>query len=259
MLQRFTALRNAACAAVIVCATFAQAQSPHLTSGFYGDHTLQIVVAPDGSFTGSFFDESGVGGVNTCRFLLHSDGQYAKRGEGYRVMTWWPTTQLDGGTDDEAIYGVLRFSPKGLTLQLPRHAHDGCGDVNHTLGVGWPIELKRISQSSLWRELRLVQAKKLFLRSLPDASSEPSQELYQGDAVIIVAKRGTWQHVYFYSYVSDRTLSGWVPDADLLAPVAPTQQAPPKKKGTEKPGEPATPDADPAQPASIRRPLPSLR
>jgi hypothetical protein len=246
MLERTAALRKFVCIFAIGAGTVVHAQSPLLTSGFYGNHTLQLVVSPDGSFTGHFFDKAGVGAAFTCNFLIHGDGKNAKRGAGYRVMTWWPTTQLDGGKNDEAVYGVLRLSPKSLTLQLPKGAHDGCFYVNKLLDVGWPVELKREDQETLWRELRIVQVKHTLLHAQPDAASETSEEIYQGDVVTIVATRGEWQHIDYYSQTAGRTLIGWVKDSTLLAPIAPTEQQPAKKPGPAKP-EATKPDA-PAEP-----------
>jgi hypothetical protein len=214
MLDRIAALRTLVCLLLLGAGTLLHAQSPMLTSGFYGDHRLQIVVAPDGTFSGSFFDETGAGKF-TCTFLVHGDGQHSKRG-GYRVVTWWPTTQLDGGKNDEVVVGALRVSAKGIELQLPKSAHDACGNVNHDLDAGNPVELRRGQQHPLWRELRVVLSKQVVLLQQPDTTVETGATMEQGDLVTVLSTRGPWQHIEFYSYTAGRTFSGWVKDADLL-------------------------------------------
>ena len=214
MIARIAALGKFGLLLAVSAGVVAHAQSPLLVSGYYGDHKLQLVVSPDGTFSGSFFDEVGAGRFS-CGFLLHGEGDHTKHGV-YKITTWWPTTQLDGGKDDEVISGTLRTSPKGLTLQLPKRVHDGCGVVDRQLDAGMPVELRRGEQQSLWRELRVLHARHASLRQLPEETAEASAEMEQGDVVAIVATRGTWQHVTFYSYTAGKTFSGWVQESDLL-------------------------------------------
>jgi len=217
-LRRHPALRTlrllCLCAAVTV-ATSLHAQRP--TSGFYGDHTLQLVASPDGSFTAAFYDETGAGKFS-CGFLLHGDGKPSAHGV-YRIVTWWPDKELNGGSDDEVVPGTLTASPKGLTLQLPKQAHGGCWNVNFDLDHGNPVDLDRdkdtSTTSTTWQSLRVVKTPRASLRPQPDtANTRPY--IVRGDVVLVTATQGSWLHVDYYSYTGGKTFTGWLQESDLL-------------------------------------------
>ena len=202
------------CAAATIAPSL-HAQQP--TSGFYGDHTLQLVAAPDGSFTASFFDETGASQF-TCGFLLHSDGKPSTRGV-YKIITWWPARELNGGdVDDEVVRGTLTASPKGLTLQLPKQAHGGCWNVNADLDQGHPVDLDRDNSppQPTWQSLRVVKTQRVPLRQHPDPSATPRPYIVRGDVVLVTATQGSWLHVDYNSYTGGKTFTGWLQESDLL-------------------------------------------
>jgi len=204
--------------------TTVHAQKP--TSGFYGDHSLQLVTAPDGSFTASFYDETGNGNF-TCAFLLHGDGHPSAHGV-YKVVTWWPYTDLDGTGPDEVVRGTITASPKGLTLQLPKSAHGGCMNVNRDLDEGGPIDLNRDNERDLdqnhtaspapttWQSLRVVKTSRVPLRPRPDPTLINRPYIVRGDVVIVTDTQGQWLHVLYYANIGGKTFTGWLEESDLL-------------------------------------------
>jgi hypothetical protein len=219
---RPTALLLCLCAATLT----AHAQKP--TSGFYGDHTLQLVTAADGSFTAAFYDETGAGKFS-CGFLLHSDGHPSAHNV-YKVVTWWPYTDLDGTGPDEVVRGTLTATPKGLTLQLPKQAHGGCTSVNIDLDEGGPIDLDRDKEHdptlthdqnhaaspspATWQSIRVIKAPRVSLRPQPNATSTRPY-IVHGDVVIVTATQGAWLHVLFYSYEGGKSFTGWLQESEL--------------------------------------------
>jgi hypothetical protein len=195
-----------------------QAQTP--TSGFYGGHTLQLVASPDGSFTASFFDQTGAGQF-TCGFLLHAHPQPAAHGT-FNIVTWWPYHQLHGTGDNEVVRGTLRLSDTGLTLQLPAQAHGGCWNVNGDLDQGKPVDLDRDSPDpkapavQTWQALRVITTERVSLRPQPEASAPTRPYLVRGNVILVTASQGPWLHVAYYSYNTGNTFTGWLQESDLL-------------------------------------------
>ena len=202
------------CAATIVTSLHAQ----KIPSGFYGDRTLQLVAAPDGSFIASFYDETGAGNF-TCGFLLHSDGHASAQGI-YKIVTWWPYTDLDGKGPDEVVRGTITASPKGLTLQLPKQAHGGCWNVNGDLDQGNPVDLDRDKDNpptaTTWQSLRVVKTSRVPLRPRPDPTLINRPYIVRGDVVIVTDTQGQWLHVLYYSFSTAKTFTGWLEESDLL-------------------------------------------
>jgi hypothetical protein len=205
-------------AALLLCALapITQAQTP--TSGFYGDHTLQLVAAPDHSFTAAFYDETG-GGKFSCGFLIHSDG-HPSAPNVYKIITWWPDKELNGGNvDDEVVPGTLTLTPTGLILQLPKQAHGGCWNVNADLDQGNDVDLDRDkdtpSTSTTWQSLRVIKTPRVSLRPQPNV---PATRPYivRGDVVLVTATQGSWLHVLYYSYMGGKSFTGWLQESELL-------------------------------------------
>ncbi|MGA8940308.1 MAG: hypothetical protein WB439_14190 [Acidobacteriaceae bacterium] len=197
-----------------LAASTIHAQVPKPISGFYGDHTLQLVAAPDGSFTGSFYDET-VAGQFTCGFLIKSTTPPSKDGV-YKIISWWPAKELGEPVDDEVVNGTLRVSANRLTLQLPKDAHGGCWNVNADLNNGQPIDLDRDQAEPTWKALRVVKAKRVPLLHQPTPSAPSRPYIVQGDVVIVTGKQGSWLHIVYNAYSSSKTFTGWVQDSDLL-------------------------------------------
>ena len=212
--MRQNALLLCLCAATLSASL--HAQTP--TSGFYGDHTLQLVAAPDHSFTAAFYDET-VAGQFTCGFLLHSDG-HPSAPNVYKIITWWPSNELNGdNVGDEVVPGTLTTSPTGLTLQLPKSAHGGCWNVNGDLDQGKPVDLDRDkdtpSTSNTWQSLRVIKTPRVSLRPQPNI---PATRPYivRGNVVLVTATQGPWLHVLYYSYEGGKSFAGWLRQFDLL-------------------------------------------
>ena len=203
-------------AILLLASLTAHGQTP--ASGFYGEHTLQLVVAPDHSFTAAFYDETG-GGKFSCGFLLHSDG-HPSAPNVYTVTTWWPDKELNGGNvDDEVVSGTLTTTPTGLTLQLPKSAHGGCWNVNADLDQGHPVDLERDKDtpatSTAWQSLRVIKSARVSLRPQPNATSTRPY-IVRGDVVLVTATQGPWLHVLYYSYMGGKSFTGWLQESELL-------------------------------------------
>jgi hypothetical protein len=190
----------------------AQAHKP--TSGFYGDHTLQLVVAPNGSFTGNFFDETG-GGQFTCGFLIKSTSPPSGDGT-YKIVSWWPAKELGEPVDDEVVNGTLRVTADSLTLQLPKDAHGGCWNVNGELNNGEPVELAVDKPEPTWKSIRVVKTKRVPLRPQPSLSATSRPYIVQGNVVIVTEQQGPWLQVDYSSTMGGKTFTGWVQESDLL-------------------------------------------
>jgi hypothetical protein len=213
-------MRHSLYPALSLCLSLTAALTPHAqtpTSGFYGDHTLQLVAAPDHSFTAAFYDETG-GGKFSCGFLLHSTG-HPSAPNVYTITTWWPYTDLDGKGPDEIISGTLTTTPTGLVLQLPKSAHGGCWNVNGELDQGEPVDLDRDkdtpSTSTTWQSLRVLKSPRVSLRPQPNV---PATRPYivRGDVVLVTATKGPWLHVLYYSYTGGKSFTGWLQESDLV-------------------------------------------
>jgi hypothetical protein len=193
------------------------AQSP--TSRFYGDHTLQLVAAPNGSFTAHFYDETQAGKFS-CGFLLHSEGHPSTRNV-YRITTWWPARELNGDdVEDEVVPRTLTVSPTGLILQLPKQAHGGCWNVNFDLDQGNPVDLDRDkdtpSSFPTWQTLRVVKSPRVSLRPQPDPTTNTRPYIVRGDVIFVTATQASWLHVIYCAAMGTKTFTGWLQESDLL-------------------------------------------
>lgn len=188
-------------------------------SGTY-DNILHVVVHPDGSLDGYFYEER-MAGQFSCGFLLHSDnGPDAK--QLYHVVTWWPYAALHEMDDNEIAHGTLSFSRDAATLQLPKEAHGGCDSVDFELAQGQAMKISFSTKNINWLQPRVVKDKKVNLRNQPDLADKSKAYVVEGDVVMVTERKNSWLHVEFTT-TGDKSFSGWVQDASLLPFSVPTK------------------------------------
>jgi hypothetical protein len=153
------------------------------------------------TLTGYFSSSTGAGQFN-CIFYLKGHGGGATT----RIETWFPVTP------SERIGGTLRGEAGGRVSILLDEEPGGCAMVNPFADKSRPAEFDLASAHD-WIEVRVVHAKKSYFYDAPGAATHRRGYLVQGDGVGVKAAVKGWLQVDYPG--PDKTVSGWVKDADL--------------------------------------------
>lgn len=176
------------------------ATANHFSSGTY--EGLSLAVDRDGSVTGYFVEEQGVGVTKTCSFYIKGKAT----SDDIRIITW----------SDEVLKGKLRVVESGVELKIPEgREHTGCGLVMlPEIEEGIPFQLVR---KASWAHLRWVP-KKVALYSTA-SSEKPSGFLNRGEVVGVIAEKAGWLKV---ETLGVKKMEGWIPAGAAMKLEAPS-------------------------------------
>ena len=182
-----------------VAVTAHAAETP-IAPGVYDE--LLLGYAPATHVLTGYFHSETAAGQFSCIFYLSGT---ASNGQA-RIETYFPETPR------EKIAGTINGMTKGEVLVALDEEPGGCAMVNPFADKARPASFTLASPHD-WTEIRVIRANKSYFYDTPGAATHRKSYLVQGDGVGVKIAANGWLRVDYPG--PDKTISGWIKEADL--------------------------------------------